>query len=128
MTFRRAVAVTTHKEEMPSRKASDAADRVKLKEKLDVLLPPLHINHEDQDLTNIATGGVAGKKANAERAVEIGKQQQKEFEAGWPETFHAPLKKKVVTMAESRKRTNIDEVQNYDPGVIYFGVCFCSKL
>ena len=110
--------VKTHKEEMPARKASDAIDRQRLEEKLAMIIHQLE-NKECQDIINIATGRIAPKTVNVDESVEIGKQQMDEYKSTWPDSFHKPLKKKVVTMSALQKHAKVGQMQVFDPSLIY---------
>ena len=46
-------------------------------------------------------------------------EQMRDFESGWPETFHGTLKKKTVTMAASNKAVKIAGTPVYDTELIY---------
>ena len=42
-----------------------------------------------------------------------------EYEASWPEGFHQPLKKRVHTMKEYKKKTRADTAEQFDSGLIF---------
>jgi len=56
---------------------------------------------------------------NVDEAIQIGKQQMRDFEAGWPESFNTSLTKNVTTMAETKKNITLDEKLVYDTELIY---------
>ena len=96
-------AVIRHKEEMPSRKQADCLDREKLRERLVTCIDPLDPHSHPTNPINIVRGRISPDSVNVHNAINIRSNQMKQFEAGWPESFHKPLTKKVVTMAASRK-------------------------
>lgn len=113
------VPVTVHKEEMPARKKTDAADREKLRERLITCIDPLNPDDHPDQLVNIVTGKLAPAAVNADTAAKIGLQQMKDYEDHWPSSFHKPLSKKVVTMSASRKHVKVGQEDVYDPNLIY---------
>ena len=42
-----------------------------------------------------------------------------EYEASWPEGFHQPLKKRVHSMKECKKKTRTDTAEQFDSGLIF---------
>lgn len=68
---------------------------------------------------NIVTGLHTTRKVNVDNAVEFGKEQMVEFEAGWPKSFNKTLTKKVTTMAVTKKDINLDGKPVYDTELIY---------
>ena len=93
-----------HKEEADGRIKADRADRLSLRNTLDVRINPLHdVCHPDGALTNIVTGQIAHPDVNGDDAVSIGKQAMRDFRGGWPESFYAPLGQLVVTMDVKKK-------------------------
>ena len=115
----RQVPVTVHKEEMPARKKTDAADRDKLRERLITCIDPLNPDDHQDPLVNIVTGKLAPAAVNVDNAAKIGLQQMKDYEDHWPSSFHKPLSKKVVTMSVSRKHVKVGQEAVYDPQLIY---------
>ena len=90
---------TTHKEEMPGRIASDANDRGNIQQKLEMCIDPLNSDNHIDGIVNIVTGRIAPDAViNVDNSVAIGKEQMKQFETGWPNTFSEPLSNKVVLM------------------------------
>ena len=43
----------------------------------------------------------------------------KEYEASWPEGFHQPLKKRVHTMKECKKKSTSVTAEQFDSGLIF---------
>ena len=69
---------------------------------------------------NIANGLLSSSNVNVDESFEIGLQQMREFELGWPTNyFHGALKKKVTTLAVNNKSIKIDETAVYDTALIY---------
>ena len=120
--------VTVHKEEMPSRKQTDAADRQHIREKLGISIDPLQPNGHPKGLINIVTGKVAPESVNVDRSVQIGTQQMREYEASWPDGFHKPLAKQVITISASRKHIKVGHVPVYDTTLIYSRVLALQKV
>ena len=56
---------------------------------------------------------------NVNRALELGKQQQKEFETGWSDSFYKPLKRIVVPITADRKSIEVDGQMIIDTEVFY---------
>ena len=115
----RQVPVTVHKEEMPARKKTDAADREKLCERLITCIDPLNPDDHPDQLVNIVTGKLAPAAVNADTGAKIGLQQMKDYEDHWPSSFHKPLSQKVVNMSASRKHVTVGQEAVYDPNLIY---------
>lgn len=121
--------VTTHKEEGPSRIQTDAIDREKIRDKLTTCIDPLNSDsHHPGVLVNIVTGRVASPTVNIDESVKLGKHLMKSYEDGWPESFHKPLAKPTVTMAEQKKRVKVGDVPVYDPSLIYGRVLCLQKV
>lgn len=98
----------THQEEAKARIKSNGIDRKALHEKLSVCIDPLNPNQHPNNLINIVTGEVMmNDSINVDQAVELGKKQLQEFEAGWPESFHAPAKCSVITFTANKKSINV---------------------
>ena len=82
----------------------DASDREKMQSKLATCIDPLKPeNHPQDHLINIVTGRKAPTSVNVDSAVRIGEQLIKQYQTGWPESFHKPISKPVVTMSDSKK-------------------------
>ena len=56
---------------------------------------------------------------NADKAVEIGKQQSKEFEEGWPDSFYTAIPRKIHPMSESSKFIAVGNSKVFDCGMLY---------
>ena len=80
---------------------SDGRDRETICQKLKQCINPLDGGDE---LVNIVTRGIYSEKANVNNAMAIGIQQIKDFESGWPESFHQTISTQVVTMSATRKQ------------------------
>ncbi|MES9879340.1 MAG: hypothetical protein ABW185_00470 [Sedimenticola sp.] len=110
-----------HKEEAPARIKADRQDRLVLRQKLAICINPLHHNqHPPSQLINIATGEVIlNQDVNVDNALELGKKQQDEFEAGWPDAFYKPLKRISIPMTANRKSIDVGGQKIVDTGVFY---------
>ena len=53
------------------------------------------------------TGRIAPDAVNIADSVATGKEQMKQCETGWPDSFFEPLSNKVVTMYVSEKRIEL---------------------
>ena len=112
---------TCHKEEMPGRMNSDSKDRKALREKVQMAVDPLDPEqHPREGLINIATGSVLIQpQINVEKSADIGKKQMKDFESGWPDSFHSTIPRKVTTMALTKKHLKVGEAEVFDTETIY---------
>ena len=72
---------------------------------------------------NIVTGGIYSEKTNVENAAIIGRHQMKDFESGWPESFHQTISFQVVTMSATRK-----QAKNAPPGHLDTGLIFARAM
>lgn len=104
---------------MPSRIAADGEDRCKLRNKLALCLDFWQPTQLPNELINIVTGKVAPCSINLDQSVSIGKQQVQQFVSSWPEGFHRPIEKKVLTMTASHKQTKIGKKPILDTSFIY---------
>ena len=100
---------------------ADAQDRLSLRQKLAICINPLNPDeHPESSLINIVTGEIVqSEKVNVDRALQLGKRQQKEFEAGWPDSFYKPLKRIVVPITADGKSIEVDGQKIIDTGVFY---------
>ena len=96
-----------HKEESAGRRRTDAADRLKLQQKLEHAVDPLDPTGHPQELFNIVTGQIASTSANVHKALELGKESLQVFEEKLPDGFHAPITSSVITMATKRRRLQL---------------------
>ena len=108
-----------HKEESKGRIDSDMLDRDSIRRKLQECIDPMSPDHHPPELVNIVLGKVAQETVNAHRAVEIGSNQMKEFEQGWPKSFHEKLSHKVTTQVDSRKHIKVGDTKVYDTELIF---------
>ena len=108
-----------HKEEAPARMKADAQDRAVLRQKLAICINPLNPDeHPTSCLINIGTGdNILNPEVNVDN--ELGKKQQKEFEAAWPDGFYKPLKRVVVPTTTNRKSIDVGGQKIVDTGVFY---------
>ena len=90
----RKVSVTVHKEEMPARKQSDAADREKLRERLTTCIDPSNPDDHPNHLVNVVSGKIAAAAVNVDTATSVGTKMMIEYESQWPSSFHKPISKK----------------------------------
>ena len=100
----------THKEESASRIHQDGQDRQSIRSTLESYIDPLDPgSHAQGCLLNISTGQLAQPNVNVDRALEIGTEQLKQFEASWPEGFYTSLQKQVVTFGVQKKRLAVGD-------------------
>jgi hypothetical protein len=86
----------SHKEETAGRMKTDQKDREILRSKLQLAIDPLDPQQHSEGLVNVISGSVlTDPKINVDDATHIGAEQLKEFETGWPESFHRTLSKKL---------------------------------
>lgn len=109
----------THKEESVIRIEADKVDRNGLKEKISQSIHPFMPDQHPEPIVNIVTGKLAGPSVNVHNAISIATQQMKDFENSWPEGFHNPIQKKVITMAATKKSIQVGGTQVYDTNLIY---------
>ena len=110
----------THKEEALARMKSDEVDRRALRDKLAMCIDPLNTEEHPRGLVNIVTGEVMTNDAiNVDQTVDLGKKQLEEFEAGWPENFHTPVKTTVVTFTANKKAITVNGQKIVDIGIFY---------
>ena len=81
------------------------------KEKLKLCIDPLNTAGQASALVNIVSGHICPDEVNVHDAVDLGKAQMEEYEASWSEGFHQPLKMRVRTMKECKKKTRIDAAE-----------------
>ena len=77
------------------------------------------------ELINIITGSVCPDVVNVYDATRIGTVQMKEYESGWPDNFHKPLKKLIVSV--TRKHIKVGDEAVYDTNLIYTQVLGLQK-
>lgn len=111
--------ITTHKEEMGSRIKYDENDRKAIREKLSKCIDPMNAAAHPASLANIVTGRICPAEVNVQDAVTLGKAQQTEYEASWPQGFQQPLKKAVVTMKEAKKKPRTGPSEQFESGLIF---------
>ena len=114
--------ITFHKEELASRIIYDENDRQVIREKLKLCIDPLNTAGQASALVNIISGRICPDEVNALDAVDLGKPQMEEHEASWPEGFHQPLKKRLRTMKECKKKTRTDTAEQFESGLILLGL------
>ena len=78
------------------------------------------VTHTTGCLINISNGQIAQPNVNIDRALEVGREQLKQFEASWPDGFYNTLSKQVVTFAERTKRLSVGESAIVDREAIYY--------
>ena len=111
---------THHKEETEGRIKVDKADRLSLRNTLDVCIDPLDDkSHPDGALMNIVSGQIAHPDVNADEAVSLGQQAMNNFKDGWPGSFYDSLGKLVVTMDVKKKHILVGKERVYDQELIY---------
>ena len=110
---------SSHKKESKSRIKSDALDREGIQKKLQIYIDPLDPDQHPDEIVNIVSGRVAPSSVNI-NAIEIGRLQMQESEAGWPTGFYNTISKRVVkTMTVTKKHVQIREVKVFDTSLIY---------
>ena len=77
------------------------------------------VTHAAGCLINISNGQIAQPNVNIDRALEVGCEQLKQFEASWPDVFYNTLSKQVVTFAEKTKHLSVGESAIVDQEAIY---------
>ncbi|KAG1669737.1 hypothetical protein GQR58_017266 [Nymphon striatum] len=111
---------TYHKEEAEGRIKVDNADRLSLRNTLEVCINPLDdTTHPGGVLMNIVTGQTAHPDVNADNAVSLGQRAMRNFKAGWPGSFYDPLGKLVVAMDVKKKHVLVGKERVYDQELIY---------
>ena len=70
-------------------------------------------------MINISNGQIAQPNVNIDKALEVCREQLKQFEASWPDGFYNTLSKQVVTFAERTKRLPVGESAIVDQEAIY---------
>ncbi len=86
---------------MPGRIASNAKDRGNIQQKLEICIDPLNSDNHPDGIVNIVTGRIAPNAVNIDNTVAMGKEQMKQFETGWPESFYMRLSnQKIVIMTD----------------------------
>ena len=119
---------TTHKEEAESRINQDGHDRQSLRVALESRIDPMDpVTHAAGCLINISNGQIAQPNFNVDRALEIGREQLKQFEASWPDGYYNTLSKQVVTFAERKQRLSVGESAIVDQEAIYARVTTMSQ-
>ena len=76
-------------------------------------------NDYPPEMVNIILGKVAQKTVNVDRAVELGSNQMKKFEQGWPKSFNEKISHKVKTQLDSRKYIKVGDTKVYDTELIF---------
>ena len=107
---------------MSDRIASDAKDRGNTKHKLEMCIGPLNSDNHPDGIVNIVTERIAADALNVDDSVAMGKEPMKQFEAGWPNTFYAPLSNKLVTMSVTKKRIKLGSADCVVTNLIYSSV------
>ena len=106
------VDITSHKEELASRIKYDENDRQVIREKLKTCI-------DAGQASVLVSGHICPDEVNIHDAVDLGKAQMEEYEASWQEGFHQPLKKRVRTRKECKKKTRTDTAEQFDSGLIF---------
>ena len=101
------VEITTHKEELASQINCNENDREVIRKKLQTCIDPLNTASHH---VKIVSGHICTDEVNA---------QMKEYEASWPEGFHQPLKKRVCTMKECKKKSTTVTAEQFDSRQIF---------
>ena len=121
---------TTHNEEAESRINRYGHDHQSLRAALESRIYPMDpVTHAAGCLINIPNGQIAQPNVNVDRALEVGREQLKQFEASWPDGFYNTLSKQVVTFAERKKRLYVGESAIVDQEAIYarvIGLLVCQ--
>ena len=58
-------------------------------------------------------------KINVDKSTYIGTEQLTEFEAGWPDSFHSTLSRKITTMGQSKRHVKVGDSLVFDTETIY---------
>ena len=62
------------------------------------------------------SGEICPDTVNVDKAISLEEMQMKDYEATWPEGFHA---KKVITMATTKKHVKVGSACVFDTELIY---------
>ena len=101
---------TTHKEEAGTRINRYGHDRQSLRAALEPRIDQMDpVTPAAGCLINISNGQIAQPNVNVDRALEVGREQLKQFEAPWPDGFCSTLSEQVATFAERKKRLSVGE-------------------
>ena len=84
-----------------------------------VIDPMDPVTHAAGCLINISNGQIAQTNVNVDRALEVGREQLKQFEASWPAGFYNTLSKQVLTFAERKKHLSVGASAIVDQEAIY---------
>jgi len=91
-----------------------------LRDKLELCIDPLDTTKLSDGLVNVVTGQIANYvSVNADKAIQLGKQQWDKFEQSWPEGFYRSIPKVVHTMATTRKHVKVGEHSVINTEAIY---------
>ena len=96
-----------HKEEGKVKMENDSKDHDALEEKIAIIIHPLNVDAHPECPVNVVTGSISPETVNVDEAVMIGTQQMQEFKELLPNGLHEKIKKKVVTMTESKKHITV---------------------
>ena len=77
------------------------------------------VTHAAGCLINISNGQIAHPNVNVDKALEVGLEQLKQFEASWPDGFYNTLSMQFVTFSERTKRLSVGESAIVDQEAIY---------
>ena len=113
------VAVTRHKEEAPSRIASDALDRRKIIDKLQLCMDPISRGDDPDDIVNIVTRRLTTNNVNVDKSVDVWLSQMPSFEKSWPAGSYDSLSSRVVTIAANRKVVKVGSTSVCDSNFIF---------
>lgn len=111
-----------HKEEMPARIKSDAADRLKLRKKLEDCINPLDSKNHPEELVNVASGRInTDPTINAELAIIIGSKQTASFIQKLPGGFYETLnlEEKVKCLVPPQRGMKIGETEVINTEAVY---------
>lgn len=100
-----------------------------LREKLAVCIYPLNPNEHPRGIINTVTGEVIRNESiNVDQATELGNKQQEAFEAGWPKSFHEPVKGTVVTCSANKKAIDVIGLKHRGcRNILCSGTCSSSQ-
>ena len=60
-------------------------------------------------MVKIVLAKIAHETVNVDRAVKLESNQMKEFEQGWPKSFHEKISHKVKTQLDSQKYIKVGD-------------------
>ena len=110
------VDITSHKEEMAPRIKYDENDWQVAREKLKTCIDTLNTAGQASTLINIVSGRIC---PNDQMCMRLWTWAKPRMKLSSQERFHQPLKKRVYTKKESKKKTRTDPAEQFESGLIF---------